>query len=40
MELIQIATAIDTGAKAFITNDVRLKSVGKITVLTLADFLS
>ena len=39
-DAIQVATAIDAGAKAFITNDVRLKSVGEITVLILADFLS
>jgi predicted nucleic acid-binding protein len=38
-DAIQIATAIETGAKVFITNDARLKSISEITVLILADFL-
>lgn len=36
---IQISAAIDVGAKAFITNDKKLKQIKEIIVLVLKDYL-
>ena len=40
MDAIQIAAAVDTGADAFLTNDIKLKQVTEIKVLVLKDYLS
>lgn len=39
MDAIQIAAALNTGADAFITNDVKLKQVKDVKVIVLNDFL-
>ncbi len=39
IDAIQIASAIDAGADAFLTNDKKLKQIKDIKVLVLADYL-
>ena len=39
IDAIQISAAIDLGADAFLTNDVKLKQIKEIKVLVLADYL-
>lgn len=39
IDALQIATAVDVGADAFLTNDKRLKQIDKIKVLILSDYL-
>lgn len=39
LDAIQISTAIDVGADAFITNDKRLEQIKEIKVLVLKDYL-
>ena len=39
IDAIQIASAIDVGADAFLTNDKKLKKVEEIKVLVLKDYL-
>ena len=39
IDAIQIATAIDVGADAFLTNDKKLKQIKEIKVLVLKDYL-
>ncbi len=39
LDAVQIATALDTGADAFITNDKKLKRMKEIKVLVLSDYL-
>lgn len=39
MDALQIATALSTGADAFMTNDRRLKSVTEIDVFVLKDYI-
>lgn len=39
IDAIQISSAIDTQAKAFLTNDKRLKKIKEIKVLVLEDYL-
>ena len=39
LDAIQIASAIEVGADAFLTNDKKLKKVEEITVMVLKDYL-
>jgi predicted nucleic acid-binding protein len=39
IDAIQVSAAIDLGADAFLTNDVKLKQIKEIKVLVLADYL-
>ena len=39
IDSIQISTAIDVGADAFITNDIKLKQIEEIKILVLKDYL-
>jgi len=39
LDAIQIASAIEVGADAFLTNDKKLKKVEEITVMVLKEYL-
>lgn len=39
IDSIQISTAIDVGADAFVTNDIKLKQIKEIKILVLKDYL-
>lgn len=39
VDAVQIAAALDIGAEAFLTNDVKLKQIKEIKVLVMMDFL-
>jgi predicted nucleic acid-binding protein len=39
IDAIQISAAIDVGADAFLTNDIKLKQIKEIKVLVLKDYL-
>lgn len=39
IDAIQIASAVDAGVDAFLTNDKKLKQIKEIAILVLADFL-
>jgi predicted nucleic acid-binding protein len=40
MDAIQLSAAINAGADAFITNDIKLKQVKELKVIVLEDYLA
>ena len=39
IDALQVSTALDVGADAFLTNDKKLKQINEIKVLVLRDYL-
>lgn len=39
IDAIQISAAVDVGADAFLTNDIKLKQIKEIKILVLKDYL-
>jgi len=39
VDALQLAAALDVGADAFITNDIKLKNINKLPIIVLKDYL-